>query len=61
MHAYMKEYHLWMLAESVSQCSIKFENVVIDSGMFKQLMQNNGEIIFHLKRILRILFCYKTW
>ena len=35
MDAFGKEYHLQILAESVSQCSIKFENAFSDGGVYK--------------------------
>ena len=36
MDAFEKEYHLWMLGESVNQYSIKFWNLVSDGGVFKR-------------------------
>ena len=48
----------WMLAESVSQCSAKFymqSVMVFSNNLF------NGEITFHLKRILIVRLCYYKW
>ena len=48
----------WMLAESVSQYSAKFymqSVMVFSNNLF------NGEITFHLKRILIVRLCYYKW
>ena len=41
MDAFAKEYQPWMLAKSVSQCSIKFQRKVTDGVVFKKTWRNN--------------------
>ena len=49
MDAFGKEYHPWILAESVSQCSIKFEMQSV-MACLKEIF-NWETTIFHLKRL----------
>ena len=54
MDAFGKEYLSLMLAELVSQCSIKFYRQSVMMCLKKMF---NGKIVFHLKMILKKL-CY---